>query len=400
MEPSADSPVMDAQEIRDFANRTTDGSQREFKNKASFDYRAYYGYMDDTTRLLLSKDELTWMDTNAAPDRVVDVFVNMSCNSKLAPHLTVETVDVLKALDVNFVAALGRQFCCGKIYRVTDRERAGVRMSAGSLRRFSEWGASTAVHHCPSCQIYYEDHLRRMPQAAPGLVNRHFATFLEQRLEELGDRVPWKSEVKAKVLVEGHPEVSPVHAAAMQTALRILAKVPGVEVLGVLESPSFGSACKTGSDTQSVLAFLSAEERRQLHAELDAQAEAAGGADTIAPSDKFCQAEWCKWATDRLGVRHYLSIVAEALGCGHPDRFQAMWKLNDTSEVFERTRPHWSSWGLTEDQARGLVVRHFDRMHSGFEPTCACGGDPGKCNTGRNPLPVALETPADIGRNG
>src|SRR2546429_6860506 len=45
---------------------------------------------------------------------------------------------------------------------------------------------------------------------------------------------------------------------------------------------------------------------------------------TLFRSDKFCTREWSKLADDDLPVRHYLSIVAEALGCAEPDRFQAL----------------------------------------------------------------------------
>jgi Fe-S oxidoreductase len=393
MEPSTDPSLMEEQGLKEFANKASDGSQREIRGKEAFDYRAFYEWMADATHLLLSKNELTWMDAYREPDRKVDVFVNMSCGSQLAPHLTLETVGVLRALGVDFIAASGRQFCCGKIYHSTDQPRAAERVTDGSLRRFAEWGAETAVHVCPSCQIFYGHHLSRLPQAAPGLINKHFTTFLEERLDGLGDRVPWKTEVKANVLLESHDNVTPVHTAATQSAQRILTKIPGVKVMSALESPSFGPACKTTSSGQSVLEFLSDHERQDLHAELEAQARAAGGADTIVTTDKLCQREWCKWATDRLAVRHYVSIIAEALGCAHPDRFQEMWKLHDPEKVFERTRPYWSSWGLTEEQGRWLAIRNFDPHHNALQPKCACGGDSAKCNTGRMAIGHASQPP-------
>jgi hypothetical protein len=162
--------------------------------------------------------------------------------------------------------------------------------------------------------------------------------------------------------------------------------VPGVEVLDVVEPPTFGPACKTlVPGGPGLYARLNDSERAQTSAELEAQA-VARGADTIAPTDKHCHREWSKFATDRLAVRHYISIVAEALGCAEPDRFQALWHLHDPAAVLEQTRRYWSSWGLSEEQAQRLVLRHFTPEHSAFVPECACGGNPAKCNTGRNTL--------------
>ncbi|HZC70694.1 MAG TPA: (Fe-S)-binding protein [Jatrophihabitans sp.] len=378
---------MSADDVQNFLTRTTDGSRWGDNDPEKFDFKDFFDYMINTTHLLLSKDEMTWMDSDPTPDRNVDVFVNMSCGTQLGPHVSLETVGIFKALGVNAAVASGRQFCCGKVYRVNGRPEAGVRMSDASVGRIREWGAETAVHGCPSCQIVYSSHLNQHPDLAPGLTNKHFSTFLEERLDELGDRVPWQAEVPARVLVEGHgPELSPVHDGVTKAAARILAKVPGVEVRGVVEPPSFGPPCKTPvPGGPGLFARLNDTERAQTSTELEAQA-AARGADTIAPSDKHCHREWSKFATDQLTVRHYISIVAEALGCAEPDRFQTMWHLHDPEAVLEQTRPYWSSWGASEEQARQLVFRHFTPEHSAFVPQCACGGDASRCNTGRNTL--------------
>jgi Fe-S oxidoreductase len=379
---------MDGQAISDFLLTSSDGTRWDVSDAKTFDFRNFFQYMEDTSHLLLSKDELNWMDVDVDADRHVDTFVNMSCGTQLAPHLTLETVDVLKALGVDFVAASGRQWCCGKIYRSRERVQAGEKMSHASIDRFKDWGTSCVVHGCPSCQIVYSDYMTRNPEAGAGLTNKHFSWFLEECLDRLGDRVPWQKEVSARVLVENHgDELSPVHRAATDAAYRILQKVPGVEVIGMLKPPSLGMACATlRPGGPGLYNRISEEARKLLQAELYAQAEAAGGVDTIASTDKFCHREWCKFATERVGVRHYLSIVAEALGCAHPDRFQAMWKLGDPDAVFEQTRPYWSSWGLSEETGRRLAFRHFDPAHSAFVVECACGGDPAKCNTGRHTL--------------
>lgn len=366
-----------------FVRKGLDGKQIEVNKK--FDFKGFYDYMEDMTQLMLSKEEVHWIEQRPTTKEEVPVFMNMSCGTKLAPHTGLETVNIFKALGVGFVAGVGRQYCCGKILRANNENGAGERMSKASINRFREWGAMTAVHHCPSCQIIFDDYVKRTPHAAPaGFTNKHFSTFLEERLLQLGDKVPWKNRVDARVLLEtyGFDTMSPVHAEVANTAERILSLVPGVQVIGRLEMPSQGAACLTHPDGLQNESKLSREEFVAMQGELREQLQARR-ANMIAPLDKFCQREWSKFAADDIPVRHYLSIVAAALGCDEPDRFQLLWQLGDTKAILEATRPYWESWGVDEKTATWLVARQFDSGHTGFDPKCGCGGDPDRCTTGK-----------------
>src|SRR5205814_8464680 len=117
---------------------------------------------------------------------------------------------------VSFAAGAGRIVCCGTYYRGNRNVDAGYRMHDASLARSIAWGAKMTVHWCTQCQNTFDEVARRRELAAadePRLQNMQLLSFLERRLLELGDRVPWKKEVHARVLVQGS-EVSPVHAAA------------------------------------------------------------------------------------------------------------------------------------------------------------------------------------------
>jgi len=372
-----------AVDLDGFVNKALDGSRREVNKK--FDFKGFYDYMSDMTRMMLSRDELNWIETQPKDRRTqVPVFMNMSCGTQFATHTSVETVNIFRALGVEIVAGLGRQYCCGKIYRVNEQGGAGERMTQASLDHFREWGATTAVHHCPSCQIVFNDYVTKNPDAAPGLENKHFSTFLEERLLALGDRVPWKKSVDARVLLEayGFEALTPVHAEVANTAERILRLVPGVRVVGRLEMPSQGAACLTHPDGLQTHAKLTAQQIHDMQDELREQLRSRG-ANVIAPVDKFCTREWSKFSADDVPVRHYLSIVADALGCAEPDRFQQLWRMGDTEAIVEATRPNWSSWGITETAARWLAVRQFDTGHTGVDPKCGCGGQADRCTTGR-----------------
>jgi hypothetical protein len=108
-------------------------------------------------------------------------------------------------------------------------------------------------------------------------------------------------------------------------------------------------------------------------AELRQQAEDAG-ADAIVTHHHFCHREWSRFGTTALPVIHYQSLMAEALGRSIPDRFQTLWQLGDPELVLDRSRPHWSSWGIAEDDAREIVKKHFVTEYAGAAQRCPCEG--------------------------
>jgi hypothetical protein len=114
--------------------------------------------------------------------------------------------------------------------------------------------------------------------------------------------------------------------------------------------------------------------RRVLLAELFA----ARGADTMSAAHHTGQQWWLRFSSDRLTVRHPISLLADALGVASPDRYQAACKLGDPEAIVEQTRPMWTSWGLSEERARTLSQAIFDPAYAAGPSRCACGGQ-GSC---------------------
>jgi len=353
------------------------------------DPAALYRLQDQPARLLVAKDEVRWMTRAAEPDRTVEVFLLLGCGARGLPHLLLDSVAVLEALGVSFVAGAGQQFCCGNPYR-PDRLDAADRLTASSIDRMTAWGAKSLVHWCTACQLTFgawsrgDDEVwsggrsmplqaRRGPQDA--VENIHIHTFIERRLRELGDRVAWKNEVRARVLVEGHPELTEVHDVARSTGARMLEHVPGVEVLGYVDPPAVFT--RPGSNCSNALTGLTVHDVQRIRADLAAQARARG-ADTVSCQHHNCHRTWSRFASERLAVKQCVSIVAEALGVASPDRHQSFALLGDAEAVVEQAAPIWRSWGLTRDDAGALARDIFDPKYA-EKPACPCGGDISKC---------------------
>jgi transcriptional regulator with XRE-family HTH domain len=358
--------------------------------EVSLDDRAFYQELRDPARLLVSPEEVTWLERASNPDGEYDVFLNMSCGTQMHPHLMLDTVAVLRALGVSFAAGVGPDFCCGGYFRINHSEEAGARVAKKSERSVLARHAHTHVSWCTSCVNNFTAlSNRRVVEggAVAPLREIQVLDFLAERLEALGDDVPWVRSVDRKVVVHSHPEESPIVAKTTDDLTRLLRLVPGVEVVGLIDRTFMDNFCYPGiyKDLPPRAYPETPVEMQAMRHEIAAMVTDLGG-DTVSPQHQDCSRLWAAFASTDMAVRNAVSIVAEALGCDHPDRVQAAYMLGDPDEVVEQTRPIWTAWGLSEDQARTIAHREYKPAAAAKVVGCACGS--GSCGRQVGPIEV------------
>ena len=350
-------------------------------------------------RLLIAREDVRWADERPSPrpDRPVDIFLSMSCGTQESPHLLLDTLAVCDALGVTYVAAAGAAGCCGKPYVASGHEDIGEKWITKKMQRAVAMGAKAQVNWCTACQNTSE-----LAAARRGVLDGtvhpirevQLLTYFEERLRELGDRVPWKAAPKRRVLAEGHIQYSPIHAEAGSANERLLALIPGVESVAFYdgfnaESPCGGRARETSQGPWT--APKTTEEIKRRRVEL-AEMAAARGADTIACQHQGCHQIWGRYASDGLRVQHAVSILAEALGGAHPDRHQAAVRLATAEEVVAQTRPIWTTWGMSETEALGLAKSLADPRFAAGVTQCSCGREGGGCKESLIDIDVVTAT--------
>lgn len=342
--------------------------------KKRVDHRSFYAGMTDTVRLLVSRDEIAWLEHASESSGRHDVFVNMSCGTQKRPHLLLDTAAVLQKLGVDFAAGAGQEFCCGGYLRTSGHVVAADHMRDTSEGHALARKASTMVHWCTACENVFGDSANRRALTGGGEPVRHMQVldFLGERLEQMGDDVPWERSVDRRVAVHGHPYYSPIHAKATDDVARVLRLVPGVEVVGFLEDTFMDGLCDTNPAIPRRAFPSTPAEMQQLRHELAAIVRSKG-ADTVSCQHQGCQSTWSQFASVDLAVRHAVSIVAEALGCDHADRLQAATLVGDPDAVVEQTRPIWMSWDLPEETARAIAHREFNPVATAQVDACSCG---------------------------
>jgi transcriptional regulator with XRE-family HTH domain len=354
-------------------------------------YAGFHRQLAETSHMLLARDELSWLERPAAPERQAEVYVNLSCSTQSMPHLLLDTVAVLDALAVDFVAAAGAVACCGKPFRRRGRQDRGERVGLANLQRALSWGARVHVNWCTACQITSTTTAARrsLVDGVDHPVREvQLFTFLEERLAELRTGTdggpPWQRSVERRVLVEGHAGWSPVHREAQLSAARLVAQVPGVEVVEIYEAPVGESPCTMlappGPEGRATPVWPATPDGISAQRAWLTDHVAALGADTVSCQHQYCHQLWSRFAGDRLSVRHPISILAEALGCDHADRYQAATRLGDPREFARQTRPVWESWGMTEERALALAETISDPTFADRRSDCGCGGSGGGCS--------------------
>jgi hypothetical protein len=314
-------------------------------------------------RLQLARHEQTWLENSAEPHRPTQVVLNFGCDAQLTPHLMIETVGVLKALDIDFVAVAGPQWCCGQPYVEWGEPAAGRNMTIASSLRMATFQPRETVHWCGAWWPRLD---AAFPDRAP-IALTHLTTFLARTLVERDGRIPWQKELRANVLLHlrsHHPGMPPGRAsvmAAMEAAVpAALGLIPGIRIAGDAPLPSRGLPCELDRDRRSPFSGFGAP---QIAAFQDEMFDAARAADArmLVTAHQTCHREWGKFTTDRLPVRHFVSLLADALGRGVPDRYHEYWQLADADAVVTRARAQWESWGLGAGEARRIATALFER---------------------------------------
>jgi transcriptional regulator with XRE-family HTH domain len=336
--------------------------------------KKFYEGMADLVRLLVDPDEVAWLERASEPDGTYDVFVNMSCGTQARPDLPLNTAAVLHKLGVNFAAGAGQNFCCGGYLRISGHPNPADTMAARSERQATARQASTMVHWCTACVNVFGHAAVQRSLAGGGEPVRHMQIldFLAERLEQLGGDAPWVRRLDRRVVVHGHQDYSPVHAKATLDVARVLRQVPGVEVVGFIEQTFVDSFCDVQPGVPPRTFPTTPAEMRDLRRELAAIVRSTG-ADTVSCQHQGCHSTWAPFASADLSVRHAVSLLAEALGCEHPDRRQAAALLGDPDAVVAQTRPIWTSWGISEDRAREIAHREFGPVAAAKVDACSCG---------------------------
>lgn len=323
-----------------------------------------YHLLRDSQRLLLTRDEVMWQTQLTGAEPQASVVINFGCGLQLTPHLMLEMIDVLTALGVQVTTVAGPQWCCGMPVE-EDRPGTSLGVTRASVRHLARYQPTTTVQSCGA----WWPQTAKVREAGDDVPFDLVALpeFIMTSLEHALDAVTWADVPTRRALVhlkmqDAPPEVRVERAASLGAVDRaipeILRKIPTIDAVGDAEPPSIGRPCDTDDDDRSILSDLTPEENAQVLAEFAEQGSQAD-ADLIVCAHHRCAQEWGKFSSDGMEIRHYISVLADAMGLARPDRYHTCWSLPSVDDIVDETAPAWRSWDLSRDEAASLATEIF-----------------------------------------
>jgi Fe-S oxidoreductase len=343
------------------SSSTVDSSEPKISDITFTDF---YRAMAEREHLQVSREEATWSE-DAGDPRPVPVLLNFGCNVRQTPHLQREAVAVMEVLGVDFAAIAGQRTCCGKVYGGYGFTEMADQVIQTSIQRMAAYQPERTIQWCSACEMQFSD----VAGATENFTSEPLAGFLVECIDELGDKVPWQRDVDVTVVVHGHFGEHAVRDRHPKLAMELLSRIPGVTPVGLAETDALDLCDNHGVE----IASIGSAEYRDAQDRLERYLEESG-ADTLVTLYHGCTRELSKFASDRLPIKHYISILAEALGVSAPDRFSEYWRLADPVKVMEASRPNWSSWGISEQEALRLAHKYFVPSYGENIPECPCNG--------------------------
>ncbi|HLG48258.1 MAG TPA: (Fe-S)-binding protein [Reyranella sp.] len=244
-----------------------------------------------------------------AERRTADVLFYTGCNVLRTPHIVLNVMDILDALELDFDVVGGTAHCCG-VYQFQEADLPTYeRMGHRTFQRFGQSGASKVLTWCPTCTKNFDELEKDVEPPAFDL--GHVSEFLASNLDVLRPRFT-ADQPKRRVVIHEHLGIG----ATLESIGTLLKAVPNLELVELPQDSGFSYAC--GGQAAKFK-----DREAAIHRAL-AEGAVAAGADTIVTMYHSCHRAFAgAEALYPLRVVNFTDVIAEALGRGgHPDYYQ------------------------------------------------------------------------------
>ena len=307
--------------------------------------------------LLTPADDWTMVvDPSHVPELVaadVDVVVHMGCHVIQTPHIVDATVDLLESLDLTVVPLGGFNNCCGSIDLRQGTFADAEKVDDVRFRNVDAFDPDYLITECTSCFANTERFSSKY-RSFDGYEFCSMIEFLERRRDRLADLVADTDPVT--VAFHDHYDPSqwtPTREGRL--ARRLFEALPGVEIVELAHGLEDALPCNFLSDP-------AAYDCNDLTATVYEEAVEAG-ADVLINFWHACHRPMVPYDERYpLHTRNYATFLAERLGYSYRDKtkeYKVAAMDGDVDWIVEDAHPVYEANGLTEDDAREIVVEHL-----------------------------------------
>ncbi len=311
-----------------------------------------FRHMAQAVRLLASMQlpsETLKKILEPAERRTAEILFYTGCNVLRTPHIVLNVMDILDALELDFDVVGGTSHCCG-VYQFQEADLPTYeRMGHRTFQRFGQSGASKVLTWCPTCTKNFDELEKDVEE--PFFDLGHISEFLAANLDTLKAR--FIDQPKRRVVIHEHLGIG----ATVDSIRKLLSAVPNLELVELVQDSGFSYAC--GGQAAK---FKGREQA--IHRAL-AEGAVAAGADTIVTMYHSCHRALAgaEAVYPSLRVVNFTDVLAEALGRGgHPDYYRLYKAGGAMDEAVAAARAFLTSNGVRVDEAsvQSLTADIFD----------------------------------------
>jgi len=290
------------------------------------------------------KNERVWFTSVPKDMRAHDFVLYLGCHVLKTTHLIETTVKILEKMGIDFIAIGGPQNCCGiGDYRQGDRFQTDRTMG-----RLASLARDKVLMWCPSCNF----HIGRVINSDHKDI-RYGIEHTTKFISENTDKIQFKREIGARIALHAHTGSKQQDLDA-QYAEKILASIPGVEIVKVQALAELGRHCSFRTIEE-----LTEKKYIELVRGIIEEAQQKD-VEILATIYHGCQREICgEEAHFPLKVENYVTLLATAMGIEVEDKFKK-WKLmKDPDKIIEDANGCIVSNNINLDRVRATIARNF-----------------------------------------
>jgi Fe-S oxidoreductase len=299
-----------------------------------------FRHMAQAVRLLASMQlpsETLKKILEPAERRTAEILFYTGCNVLRTPHIVLNVMDILDAMQLDFDVVGGTAHCCG-VYQFQEADLPTYeRMGHRTFQRFGQSGASKVLTWCPTCTKNFDELEKDVEE--PFFDLGHISEFLAANLDALKAR--FIDQPKRRVVIHEHLGIG----ATVDSIRRLLSAVPNLELVELVQDSGFSYAC--GGQAAKF------KDREQAIHRALAEGAVAAGADTIVTMYHSCHRALAgAEAIYPLRVVNFTDVLAEALGRGgHPDYYRLYKAGGAMDEAVAAARQFLTNNGVRIDEA-------------------------------------------------
>lgn len=315
---------------------------------ANFDYSKYFREIEPLADALRENEERVWQARVAGTQPHRDYVLMLGCNVLRTVNLAETIVEVLKSMGIDFAAVGGAANCCGIIHHMNGDVDAAETILHHSLRNLADFRPKNVLVYCPSCH-------HQMDAVIPGrwefgIPYIHVTEFLAANLH----RMSFANRVPKRVGLHAHYH-GPQQKKDADATLKILAAVPGLEVVPFLGGEEWGRHC---SPSQMAAMGGGLYEARLEEMVGEAQRQKLDSITTVYHS---CYRELCGMQRRlEFEFTNYITLLGEGLGIRpFNEQYKALRKDETPGQAFQALRPRAEARNVNLPRLEASVHTHF-----------------------------------------